>query len=207
MRKGRVDVYLKASSGAGTEQPLLESPTHEWPLDWSKDGLFLLYYGNNPKTGGDLLALPMAGDERKPIIIANTAFMEQNGQFSPDGRWVAYQTNQSRRFEIVVQPFPNPSGKWQVSTDGGIQPRWRADGKELYFIAPDLKMMAAPIQVSGSSLEVGSPVALFQTRVMADVPKQEYAVSAKGRFLVNQSVEESTTTPITLILNWKPKTQ
>ncbi len=87
-----------------------------------------------------------------------------------------------------------------------MQPRWRADGKELYFIAPDLKMMAAPVQVSGSSFERGSPLALFQTRV-ANVPKQQYAVSANGRFLVNQSVEESTTTPITLILNWKPKTQ
>ncbi len=185
----------------------MESPTDKWALDWSKDGSFLLYYGKNPKTEGDLFALPMAGNERKPIIIANTPFAELNGQFSPDGRWVAYQTDQSRRFEIVVQPFPNPSGKWQVSTNGGMQPRWRADGKELYFIAPDLKMMAASIQLSGSSLEHSSPVALFQTRVMLGVPKHGYAVSADGRFLVNQSVEESTITPITLILNWKPKTQ
>jgi hypothetical protein len=120
---------------------------------------------------------------------------------------VAYQTNESGRWEIVVQPFPDRSGKWQVSTSGGNQPRWRADGKELYFIAPDGRLMAVPVTALGSTFEAGSPVALFPTRIVgggvSTYPKPQYAVSRDGRFLINQA-DESTTTPITLILNWKP---
>ena len=178
------------------------------PLDWSKDGRFLLYSQGDPKTGGDLWALPMTGNDRKPVVVANTAFEERQGQFSPDGRWVAYQTNESgSSFEIVVQAFPEPSGKWQVSTGGGTQPRWRADGKELYFIAPDRKLMAVPVAVLGSAFEAGKPVALFATRILGGGGqfKPQYAVSRDGRFLINQVVEESTAAPITLILNWHPE--
>ena len=150
----------------------------------------------------------MTGDDRKPKVVVNTPFEETIGQFSADGRWVAYQTNESGRFEIVVQPFPEPTGKWQVSTNGGSQPRWRADGQELYFIAPDGKLMAAPVSASGSTFETGTPAALFQTRITsayAAAYRPQYAVSRDGRFLINQPTEESTTSPITLILNWKPK--
>jgi hypothetical protein len=119
---------LKAAGGAVSERPLLESIYDKWPLDWSKDGAYLLYFEANPKTAGDLMALPMKSTDKKPIVIAGGPFAEQNGQFSPDGRWVAYQTNESRRDEIVVQSFPNPSMKWQVSNDGGIQPRWSRVG-------------------------------------------------------------------------------
>ena len=102
-----------------------------------------------------------------------------------------------------MQPFPAPSGKWQVSTGGGIQPRWRADGKELYFIAPDGKLMAASI-TAGVTFAAGTPVALFPVALVpgAGANKQQYAVSRDGRFLINQPAEASTTTPITLILNW-----
>jgi Tol biopolymer transport system component len=148
----------------------------------------------------------MTGNERKPRVLVNTPFEERNGQFSPDGRWVAYETNESGRFEIVLQPFPEPSGKWQVSTGGGTQPRWRADSRELYFIAPDEKLMAVPLTTSGSTIEAGTPVTLFPTRIAPPGPasKHEYAVSRDGRFLVNQSLEDSNTPPITLIVNWKP---
>ena len=176
---------------------------HTWR---STDGRFLLYGEADPKTGRDLWALPVTGNDRKAITIVNTPFEELNGQFSPDGRWVAYETNESGRFEIVVQPFPAPTGKWQVSTGGGIQPRWRADGKELYFIAPDGKLMAASI-TAGATFAAGTPVALFPVTVPpgAGSNKQQYAVSRDGRFLINQPVETSNTTaPITLILNWKP---
>jgi Tol biopolymer transport system component len=149
----------------------------------------------------------MVGD-RKPMAVANSPFEERNGQFSPDGRWVAYQSNITGRFEIYVQPFPGPGGKWKVSTDGGTFPRWRGDGKELFFIAPNGKLMAVPIGTSGSTLEAGSPIALFQTRIVTGgLANQEaqYAISRDGRFLINNRVDQSTTTPITLILNWKPK--
>ena len=113
------------------------------------------------------------------------------------------------RFEVVVQPFPNPTCKWQISTAGGTQARWRADGKELFFISPDGKMMAASIGVSGAALTAGTPVTLFPTRITSGGATtgfhHEYAVSRDGRFLINQFVESSVTSPITLILNWKPK--
>jgi hypothetical protein len=126
----------------------------------------------------------------------------------PEGS-IANQTDESSRFEIVVQPFPEPGGsKWQVTSGGGTEPRWRADGKELYFIAPDGKLMAAPVTAQGSTFEPGTPVALFATRIVSGgggaVTKHNYAVSKDGRFLINQAADEATNVPITLILNWNP---
>ena len=206
-KKGPFDLFLKPSSSAGAEELLLETPNNKYANDWSKDGRFLLYGEAFPKTGRDLWALPITEKDHKPILIINTLFEELNGQFSPDGRWVAYETNESGRFEIVVQPFPAPTGKWQVSSNGGNQPRWRADGKELYFTAPDGKLMAAAITATGTTFMAATPVALFAAPLASGfgANKQEYAVSRDGRFLLNQPAEASTTTPITLILNWKPK--
>ena len=208
-RTGFNNLYLRASNSslAGTEELLRESRNNNVPQDWSKDGRFLLYVEISPKMNRDLWALEMAGKERKPREVVNTPFEERMGQFSPDGRWVAYETNESGRFEVVVQPFPAPSAKWPVSTSGGNQPRWRADGKEIYFIAPDGKLMAVPVTTRGPMFQAGTPVALFPTRLPAGGGaelKHQYAVSRDGRFLINQTVEESTNNPITLILNWKP---
>ena len=152
-------------------------------------------------------ALPVTGNDRKPIEIVKTPFAELNGQFSPDARWVAYEMNESSRFEIVVQPFPVPTGKWQVSTGGGIQSRWRADGKELYFVAPDGKLMAASITGAGGTFSAATPTPLFPVTLAPPLGanNQQYAVSPDGRFLINQPVETSTAVPITLILNWHPK--
>ena len=149
----------------------------------------------------------MSGTDRKPIEIVKTPFEELNGQFSPDMRWVAYETNESGRFEIVVQPFPVPTRKWPVSTGGGIQPRWRADGKELYFVAPEGKLMAASITAAGATFSAETPVPLFPVALAPGLGanNQQYAVSRDGRFLINQPVETSTAVPITLILNWKAK--
>jgi Tol biopolymer transport system component len=204
---GAGNLYVKPSNGAGVEELLLKSPNAKFAQDWSKDGRFLLYGESSLKTGRDLWALPMTGNDRKPIAIANTQSEELNGQFHPNGSWVAYQTNESGRFEIEVRRFPEPSGKWPVSTGGGIQPRWRADGKELYFIAPDGKLMAVPITASDATFAAGTPVALFPAGVApgSGPNRQQYMVSRNGRFLINQPAETSTTTPITLILNWKPK--
>ena len=205
-RTGSDNLYVKSADGASAEQLLLDTPNAKAPQDWSKDGRFLLYSEINPKTGRDLWALPVTGSDRKPIPISTTPFAELNGQFSPDGRWIAYETNESRRFEIVVQPFPTATAKWQVSTGGGVQPRWRADGKELYFIAPDGKMMAASV-TAGASFVAGTPRSLFSVTVVPSpgTNKQQYAVARDGRFLINEPTEQSSTTPITLILNWKPK--
>jgi len=206
-REGSYDIWIKPASGTGTEELLLGTPNVEWPIAWSKDGRFLIYSQSASKAL-DLWALPMTGGDRKPVVVSNTSFGERQGQFSPDGRWVAYQTNESGSdFEIVVQAFPEPRGKWQVSTGGGVQPRWRADGQELYFIAPDRKLMAVPVAVRGSAFEAGKSVALFATQISdgGGSCKPQYIVSRDGRFLINQVVEESTATPITIILNWNPE--
>jgi Tol biopolymer transport system component len=205
-RKGARDLYLKLSSGAGVEKLLLETSYNKVPQDWSRDGRFLLYHTVDPKTGLDLWAVDMKADAPKPQLIVHSSFDERFGQFSPDGRWVAYATNESGRFEIVVQPFPEPSGKWQVSTTGGVQPRWRNDGKELYFIAPDGKLMAVPITSGDMTIDAGAPAALFPSRVPGggspNFFKHQYAVSPDGRFLLNQLVEEPSSLPITVIVNW-----
>jgi Tol biopolymer transport system component len=205
-RSGPNNLYVKPANLAHNEDLLLETPSTKYPQDWSKDGRFLVYSEENPKTGRDLWALPLTGTDRKPIAIANTPFEEMNGQFSPDGHWVAYQASESGQFQIVVQPFPAPTGKWQVSTNGGSQPRWRVDGKQLYFVAPDGKMMAVSINSSGTNFAATAPVALFSTNLApgAGTNKQEYMVSREGRFLLNEQKDLSTNNPITLILNWKP---
>ena len=204
IRQGPYKLFIGPSSRPNAETLLRDSPNNNYAQDWSRDGRFILYGEADPKTGRDLWALPMDGDP-KPIEIIKTPFDERNGQFSPDGKWVAYETDESGPFQIFVQPFPVASSKTQVSISGGSQPRWRADGKELYFIGPDGKLMAAQVNVAGGIITALTPVELFPASAVAGAGtnKQQYAVSSDGRFLVNQSAE-SAATPITVILNWHP---
>jgi hypothetical protein len=176
-------------------------------FDWSPDGRFILFSTNAPQTSFDLWVLPTEGD-RKPQLFVNTSFEERQGQFSPDGRWVAYQSNESGRFEIYVRPFPKSDGQWQISAGGGVSPRWRRDGKELFYIAPDGRLMAAPVAIGRDSFEPGTPVALFPTRIVGggvSLFAAQYDVAPDGRFLINVSQEEAVTSPITLLLNWPPR--
>jgi Tol biopolymer transport system component len=115
-----------------------------FPSDWSSDGRFLTYYRTDPKTGLDIWVLPLDGD-RKPFPLIQTEFNESQSQFSPDGRWVAYVSDETGGPQIYVQSFPKLTGKWQVSTDGGTQPRWRHDGKELFYLALDQQLMAVTV--------------------------------------------------------------
>ena len=209
-RKGVFDLYQKPTTGAVNEELLLANAQSKNPVDWSPDARFVLYRSSGPKTTNDLWALPLDGD-RKPFPVVQTNFDERDGQFSPDGKWIAYQSNESGRFEIYVQPFPGPGGKSQVSNNGGAQVRWRRDGKELFYIALDDRLMAVPIRIAsdGQTLEAGAPVPLFVTRIGSaaspNVTRQQYMVSADGqRFLMNTLTEEATS-PITVILNWKAK--
>ena len=207
-RTGAYNLYTKASNGSGVEAQLVDSRNNLIPQDWSSDGRWLLYQERYPTTGRDLWASDMTSRDHTPRFVANTPAEEVLAAFSPDGRWVAYQTNESGRFEVVVQPFPDAGGKWQVSTAGGAAPRWRADGKELYFLAPDATMMAVPVTAAGTSLEAGTPVPLFRTRIVdggtVTNNRPQYAVARDGRFLINQPVADATAAPITLILNWNP---
>jgi Tol biopolymer transport system component len=212
-RKGATgDLYEKPADGATDEQPFFVNTQDKWPHDWSRDGRFILYAVTaDPKSGWDLWALPLTG-ERKPFPVVQTSFEEFGGQFSPDGRWIAYASNESGRSEIYVRPFPGPGGKWQVSTAGGAQPRWRRDGKELFYVAPDNRLMAVPLGFAADAraVDVGAPVALFPTRLasgagigsVGSFATAQYDIATDGRFLMNVAVEEATAPPITIVQNW-----
>ncbi len=209
-------LYRKASSGVAAEEPFLQSPknTNKSPLDWSADGRYLVY-GQDAAGGLDLWVLPLEGTGTsmkpgKPFAFLQSNFNEDHAQFSPDGRWLAYTSNESGRYEVYVQSFPQAGGKYQVSTGGGIAPRWRRDGRELYYIASDAKLMAVAMR-GESTLEAGllsAGAALFQTNIheaggYVTTDKQQYDVTADGqRFLINTPVEGAASAPLTVVTNF-----
>jgi Tol biopolymer transport system component len=207
-RAGNFDLYQHASSGAGQDELLFQSDLNKFGTDWSGDGRFLLYSETDPKTKVDLWVLPMDGTpggkpgERKPVPFLRTEFNEQNARFSPDGRWVAYESDESGRNEVYVRPFPaaeGGGGKWMVSQGGGVTPHWRGDGKELFYLALDGNIMAVPAAASASAFQPGTPAALFKTPANAVGGD----VTADGkRFLLLVSGGEITPAPFTVVLNW-----
>jgi len=215
LKKGVGDIYRRLSSGAGAEELLVESKLQKNVDDWSPDGHVLLYNEEDPVTNRDMWVLPLGSDGTpgRPSVFLRTDFQEHRAQFSPDGHFVAYVSNESgRTHEIFVRPFPSGvGGQSQISVNGGIHPRWSHDGKELYYLAPDGKLMAAPVRVKDGTLEVGTPQMLFQTRVPGGgtnaYTRPQYDVSRDGRFLVNTVLQGKTASPITLLLNWKPPTK
>jgi Tol biopolymer transport system component len=203
-RRGTFDLWRKASSGGGAEELLLETPDTDYPLQWSADGRFVIYQRTDLKEVWDLWALPMTGDNRTPFAVANTPFLERMGQLSPNGQWLAYETNETGRPEIVVQAFPEARGRWPVSTNGGEAPRWSADGRELFFIAPDRTIMAAMVTTTASTFGAGRPAALFGAQISSQPFRFPYTVARDGHFLINELQGlETAAIPITLILNWQ----
>jgi serine/threonine protein kinase len=199
---GFYDLYEKPVAGDRAENVLLESADNKNMLDWSPDGRFILYSSLGVKTALDIWALPAGGD-RKPFPVVQTGFEEYNGRFSPDGRWIAYESNETGPTEIYVHPFPGPGRNWQISTGGGTNPQWRADGREIFYRTPDNRIMAVPVALpaSGLSVEAGRPVALFSLR-----PGSAYLAAPDGqRFLINTPLGDPVTPPITVVLNWKPR--
>jgi serine/threonine protein kinase len=209
-RNGKYDLFEKPASGATDEHPLVVTDQDKSPQDWSLDGKFLLYATQDPKTDSDLWVLPL-DDARKPFPVADTSFDEVHGQISPDGRWLAYASNETGRYEIYVQAFPKATGKQPVSTGGGIYPRWRSDGRELYYATLDSHLVAVPIQSStdGAAVNAGSPRVLFATRmslrgtvgIAGALSRAQYAVAPDGRFLMLLNAEDPLF-PINIILNW-----
>ncbi len=211
-RAGAGDIYVKESSGSANEELFLKSGNPTRPWDWSPDGKYLLYGLQDPKTGWDLWVLPGPGSmpgERKPMPYLQTPFNEMEGQFSPGPRgspaWIAYSSDESGQYQIYVQSFPAGAGKFQVSTGGGTQPRWRRDGKELFYVAADGKLMAVDVKTS-PQFEAGPPKALFDARIVGGSIYFHYDVSADGkRFLIDSAgaaPEGSASTPITVVVNW-----
>jgi Tol biopolymer transport system component len=201
-RNGHLDLYWKSASGAGAEELLYADELNKNPTSWSPDGKFIMYTSSfDPKTGADLRVLPLAG-ERKPVAFLTTAFNERDGQFSPDGHWVAYESDESGRGEIYVSPFPSSGGKSQVSLAGGTLARWRPDGKELFYIGPDRRLMAAAIGVKRGEMAIGAPQPLFGPLFSDGV--YSYDVSSGGqRFLaVLPNGQAAPAELVTFVLNW-----
>ena len=205
---GIMNIYRKLLSGSpGSEELLLTSPQINWATDWSHDARFLLFDSIDPKRGGpDIWALPLEG-ERKPFEVVHTEFNEQAGQFSPDGKWIAYQSDKPGHSEIYLQPFHGAGDGVLVSTNGGTQVRWNPNGKELFYIGPDgrLMMVAIRLPVDGQAVELGTPAALFATSVNPNYFRHQYMVSPDGQSFIMNFNEPISASPITIILNWKAK--
>jgi len=215
-RNRSLDLYLKPASGIRSEELLLASPQIKAATDWSPDGRFLMFLTADPKSGFDIWALPMTG-ERKPFPVVQTKANERLAQFSPDGKWIAYESDESGRYEIYVQPWSGSGGtaggKVPISTNGGAQARWRHDGRALFYVALDERLMTVPIRYAsnGQALEPGTPVPLFTTRVggaLQTFPRFQYVVSSDGqRFLMQVDTEVASLAPITVILNWSGRSK
>jgi len=207
VRNGAVNLYLKSASGTGDKELLLESTNgQKSATSSSRDGRFLLYTVENPETKSDLWVLPLQGD-RKPTPFLRTEFNESAGQFSPDGHWIAYTSDESGSSEIYVREFFSSSahgsedaaGKWLISKGGGTDPRWRRDGRELFYVASDGKFMSVDISAK-PAFEAGVPRPLFQLPpgfIGGDV------TTDGRRFLVGLPVAQSASVPFTVVLNWQ----
>jgi serine/threonine protein kinase/Tol biopolymer transport system component len=194
-------LYAKNADGAQQEQSLgfdASDKDDRYPSDWSRDGKYILYTRGTEMWIGELPGTKGRAFLRGPGTL-------RTGQFSPDGKWVAYASNESGKFEIYVTSFPEARGKWQVSSAGGTQPRWRGDAKELFYVAPDEKMMSVSVN-AGANFDGGTPAALFQTHArefFATSEQVSYDVTRDGqRFLINTRVKEAGTQPMSVILNW-----
>ena len=203
-RNGQHDLYQKNSTGTGSEESLLHTGVDLYADDWSPDGRYILYESTDPKTKFDLWVLPMTGD-RKPYPFLQTEFNETHSQMSPDGRWVAYVSDESGRPEVYVQSFAASGGKWQISTSGGDQPKWRRDGKELFYLSSARRLMSVSV-TSGAAFEAGIPVELFEVFLPIKSmtgDRNDYVVADNGqRFLVCSYVDKESARPITVVSNW-----
>ncbi len=201
-RKLGIQLTLKNADGSGHDDQVTDPGTSNSVLvnawDWSRDGRYVLF-----KKGNELWYLSWPQRVTKPLLLAK--WTVRNAQLSPDGRWMTYASNETGRMEIYVSPFPSGAGKWQVSSAGGEEPRWRHDGKELFYVSAEGKMMAVSV-TTGATFEAGSPVALFQTHRRPPVTSQDvfsYDVSGDGqRFLIITKVDEANAAPLSILLNW-----
>jgi eukaryotic-like serine/threonine-protein kinase len=207
-RAGQRNIYWKPADGSRPEELLLGGKDGQQNVDdWSRDGKYLLYDYDTDRAPHQLYVLPLDRD-RKPVPFINTPFFTQQGQFSPNDRWVAYRSPETGRNEVFVQGFnldpSQPRGKWQISTAGGELPRWRADGKELFFHFAD-SFFAVDVKTDGPAFEAGIPRRLFDIpAVSASATHGEYSVTRDGqRFLVLTATENAAAQPIEVVVNWR----
>jgi len=197
------DLYMRAPNGNGDDEPLLKTASAKYPTDWA--GQSIVYHSNNAQTRFDLWAVSMQHpDQPRPLL--RSEYDEVQGQISPDGRWLAYTSNVAGRFDVYVEPLLDKGQRWQVSVGGGSDPRWRGDGKELFYIAPDGTLMAVDAGAS-PNLDPGPPRALFPLHDLSVQPPylSAYNVDRDGqRFLVRVPVGSLQALPLTLLVHWSP---
>jgi eukaryotic-like serine/threonine-protein kinase len=210
-RNGQTELYAKSAGGGGNEEVVLTNETQHAAgidspnlvcSDWSPDGRYIIGSVPQQTTGDDLWLIPLGGD-KKPFKFLGPPSDQLHANFSPDGRFVAYSSNESGRFQVYVQTFPLSDRKWQVSTDGGYEPRWRGDGREIYYLSEDRKLMAVAV---GAGPSFAVPKILFQTRVPEGVTSRRthYVPSRDGqRFLINTQSNDALPNPITVVFNWQ----
>jgi serine/threonine protein kinase/Tol biopolymer transport system component len=192
-------IYEKNADGSGSEQEVADlGVPQQGPWDWSRDGKYLLVRKNE-----ELWYMSLSDRQPKPFLQG--PWVVRTADFSPDGKWVAYSSNETGNWEVYVSAFNNPSSKWQVSRGGGEEPRWRRDGRELFYLSGDGKMTAVAVG-SGSNFEAGPPATLFQAHRRQPVSAMDffsYDVTADGqRFLINTRLDEPNAAPLSIILNW-----
>jgi Tol biopolymer transport system component len=215
-QRGSLNLYQKPSDGSGKDQALLPPIPAAYPItsnrapsQWSKDGRFIVYAEAASNGKLDLWVLPVGPGDRKPFTFLKTEFEELHGQLSPDSHWMAYASDETGRREVYVRRFPSGEGVWRISVAGGDQPRWRGDGKELFYVAADGKMMAASVRAVPDSkpfLELATPVALFDSHILKSPGTSgvfQYDVTADGkRFLVVANNVAASSPPLIAVVNW-----
>jgi hypothetical protein len=197
-RSGAGDIFVQNSSGLGQETALIEAPGADYVEDWSADGRHLVY-GNS--IDRDLYVRSMEG-EAMPFPIVQSPFQHDEAHFSPDSRWLSYDSDESGAWQVYVVSFPSANQKRQISTNGGVAARWRGDGKELYYLAPNGALMAVDVQ-AGERFDSGVPRVLFDTGITPEPNLDQYTASQDGqRFLFRKPLAEAEPTPITVVINW-----
>jgi dipeptidyl aminopeptidase/acylaminoacyl peptidase len=202
LRDGAPNLFQKMANGSGQEDPLYRSPLAKLPSDWSSDGHFIICGTVDPKTRWDLWVLSVSDHKWEPFL--QTPANESRGVFSANGRWVAYESDESGKKEIYVQSFPVSGAKWQLSVNGGSQARWRRDGKELFYLSGDRRITSVEVNSDAATFTHGTPRTRFDTPILKgeDHPGDQYVVTADGRLLVNTLAEERANAPLNVMVNW-----
>ena len=201
---GSYALMSKSSSGTGSTDTLWKvEGTNLGGSDWSRDGRWFAFASIVPGSRPNLEILPLDGAGKPSVFVGDEKASEFDARFSPDGRWIAYQSDESGEAEIYIQPYPTTGAKWTVSNGGGRTPQWRADGRELFYRGPEDTIYAVPV-TGGSTLDVGRPVALFSRSLQGGgLYRNRYVVAADGqRFLLNVATEKQASAPFSVVLNW-----
>jgi Tol biopolymer transport system component len=197
------DLYIRSSNGTGEDHLFLQGAEDKTVVDWSLDGRYLLVgTTGNSRTRADIYVLPLSG-ERKLLPFLASEFREIPGSFSPDAKWIVYHSDETQRPEVYVRPFGGTEGKWQISTSGGVNPRWSGDGKEIFFVSPDRKLLSAHVRITAAGLVTDSVTTMFplESRGIVGTSFDAAKDGKTFRFLIADDQQASV--PIALVVNWQ----